>query len=203
MDDTDLCVEAINSILTKRGMPTITREVHRKLFDFPVEGYYRKLGFDLEALCFDALSREFISYYEAHRTRCPLHPGVRERLDSLRERGINQTILSAYEQSTLHTIIEHYALAPFFDIVRGHRNIRGESKIAAGAALIAEIQQTGQQIEDLVIIGDTAHDFEVAQAVGCACVLVSHGHHSPERLSACNAPVVHNLHELEAVLTQS
>lgn len=44
-----------------------------------------------------------------------------------------------------------------------------------------------------VVIGDTVHDFAVAQAMGADCILVAAGHHSYEKLTSCGVPVVDDL----------
>ena len=50
------------------------------------------------------------------------------------------------------------------------------------------------------MIGDTLHDHEVAEAIGTDCILLAHGHHTPERLAATGKRVVQSLGELlEAV----
>ena len=45
------------------------------------------------------------------------------------------------------------------------------------------------------MIGDSVHDFEVAQALGVGCVLQSSGHQPPETLCRTGAPVVAGLRE--------
>ena len=45
----------------------------------------------------------------------------------------------------------------------------------------------------MVLIGDTRHDAEVAAATRVDCVLVAHGHQSKERLKQSGAQVVDSL----------
>ena len=45
------------------------------------------------------------------------------------------------------------------------------------------------------MIGDSVHDFEVAQALGVGCVLQSSGHQPPETLCQTGASVVAGLRE--------
>ena len=52
---------------------------------------------------------------------------------------------------------------------------------------------------DLVMIGDTTYDLEMAKAAGVRAIGVSWGHHSTERLSAW-APVVNSIEELGRAL---
>ena len=41
-----LCIEGINCSLKKRGLSEITDDVYKDMFTFPVEHYYKKVGFD-------------------------------------------------------------------------------------------------------------------------------------------------------------
>ena len=50
--------------------------------------------------------------------------------------------------------------------------------------------------EESVLIGDTIHDFEVAEAVGMKCILVSHGHQYKDRLKAAGVPVIQDFSEI-------
>ena len=51
------------------------------------------------------------------------------------------------------------------------------------------------------MIGDTQHDYEVAQALGIDCVLVANGHHSRQRLEAVCDIVVDSLDLVVAYTT--
>ena len=62
------------------------------------------------------------------------------------------------------------------------------------------IEQLHWNPEEVVLVGDTLHDFEVAEAIGAHCVLMAHGHHTAERLAESGAPVVHSLRELLQLL---
>jgi phosphoglycolate phosphatase len=53
---------------------------------------------------------------------------------------------------------------------------------------------------EVVLIGDTRHDHEVALAMNADCVLLAHGHHTAERLEATGRPVLHSFTELVAWL---
>ena len=55
---------------------------------------------------------------------------------------------------------------------------------------------------DILYVGDTLHDGEVAQAMGVECVLVSHGHQNRHRLSQAGLTVVDSLDEVHAYAIQ-
>ena len=48
-----------------------------------------------------------------------------------------------------------------------------------------------------LLIGDTAHDAEVAERLGTDCLLIAAGHHSYDRLVRLGHPVLASLDELE------
>ena len=63
LNDGWLFVDVMNSILTRRGMDTITLEKYREIFGFPVKDYYLKLGFNLKKEPFEKSGLEFIKGY--------------------------------------------------------------------------------------------------------------------------------------------
>ena len=67
-------------------------------------------------------------------------------------------------------------------------------KIAVGRQLLQQLKVDPAQT---VLIGDTLHDYEVAEALGVACVLVSHGHYAKQRLAQIHQYVVDSLEHLE------
>jgi phosphoglycolate phosphatase len=93
--------------------------------------------------------------------------------------GLTQSILSAYRHETLCEIVAHFSLTPRFVRLTGLDNIYAHSKIDLGRAWLAELALPREQI---LLIGDTLHDFDVAAALGVDCLLVSGGHHPAHRL---------------------
>ena len=48
----------------------------------------------------------------------------------------------------------------------------------------------------VLFIGDTNHDYEVAQALEIDCLLISQGHHCHSRLIQTGAQVIRNLEDI-------
>lgn len=193
MDDLHLCVEIINGQLTRHGKPALDAHGYRERFDFPIRLYYERLGFPPSGPTFEEVAHGFIRDYDLRRTECGLHHGVHETLAAVAASGRTQSVLSAYRQHTLVEIVGHYGLAAHFTRLDGHSDIYAESKVANGRRVAAEI---GADPASLLLIGDTAHDHEVAHEIGADCVLLSHGHHPPGKLRATGRPVLENLSHL-------
>jgi phosphoglycolate phosphatase len=74
--------------------------------------------------------------------------------------------------------------------VRGLHDNGASSKIALGVALHAELELAPEQI---LLVGDTLHDAEVAAAIGCHCLLYGGGHQTRARLERAGVPVCDSL----------
>ena len=74
----------------------------------------------------------------------------------------------------------------------GLGDIYAKSKVELGLRFMRE---EGIDPARAVMIGDSVHDFEVAQAMGTACVLQCSGHQNRQTLAATGAPVVEGLRE--------
>jgi len=190
LDDSQACVTALNRMLQRRNMKEIDRQQYRDVFDFPVRNYYLRLGFDFEKKDWDENAREFHAYYCQACNVSNLRTGVVDILTQLREQGMPMSILSAAETSTLENMLSEYDILDFFRRVYGLEDPYAHTKVERGRALMEDLQLPP---EGVLLVGDTTHDYEVAHAIGCRCILLAGGHQSEDRLRQCPCPVVTSL----------
>lgn len=195
LDDAWLSVEVMCQLRLSRGLPSLDGVQYQELFGFPLQDYCVRLGFAPGD--FAALSAEFSQSYEARRLECRLQPGAEKVLAAVRAAGLGQAVLSAYEQSFLSQIVAHYELKPHFAAVAGLDNPYAEGKAARGRRLLEEL---GWEPGQVLLVGDTDHDGEVAAVLGVDCVLFPSGHQHPRRLRACGVPLVRGLEEVLELL---
>ncbi|HTX87494.1 MAG TPA: HAD family hydrolase [Bacteroidales bacterium] len=190
LDDAWLCVEVMNGMLKKRGLPLLTLEIYRSIFDFPVKDYYIKLGFDFEQEPFEKVGMEFMVLYNLRQRECSLHPEVKQVLETVHEKGYLQSILSAREEQELRQEVKQLGVSPFFKEVYGLDDHYAHGKTDVGIRLL---QKLNTQKEQVLFIGDTLHDAEVARELGIDCILVPNGHQSEERLRRCECRLTGSL----------
>ena len=82
----------------------------------------------------------------------------------------------------------------------GIDNQYATGKKALGVAWMDEISYDSNEI---IMVGDTVHDSEVAEAMAIDCVLVEHGHVSRKRLEKTGRKVISNLNEFFYLLNES
>jgi phosphoglycolate phosphatase len=193
LNDTGTCITSMNYMLASRGMPLLTEDRYKKLFRFPVQDYYADLGFDFKEESFELLSVEFIAHYRDLQSQSELHTGAVELLDAFRQRKMKQVILSAMERSTLIRDVSERGIDGYFEEILGVNDHLANGKDGIAREYLRSMRF---RPEEIIMLGDTVHDFEIATLLDCTCILVAQGHHPLSRLRATGAPVEKNLGEV-------
>ncbi len=181
LNDIQCCVDIANKMLKDHGKAAMSVPHYQSIFSFPVKDYYVKAGFDFEKASFETLSNTFIGQYNSAVLSCQLHQAAKPTLSAISARGCQQFILTAAKQDSVVQLLDDFEIADHFSAVAGLDNIHAASKVQRGKELLKNFNIKPQKT---VIIGDTIHDYEVAEHLGVHFVLVSSGHQSHERLVA-------------------
>lgn len=197
LSDVELSVEGLNLLRQRRAMAPVTVEEYRDAFGFPVQNYYRGVGFDLEHESFADISREYHEYFFARMHRCRPHRHIPELMRELRERGLRQFVLSAMEETELRRILDELNLATCVDAIYGLRDLLGRSKVVRGQDLMRDHDL---QPASAVMIGDTDHDVEVARILGITPISLTLGHQSPHRFAGFDHHRADSVEDLRGIL---
>jgi phosphoglycolate phosphatase len=192
LDDAAACVDAINVLLRRRKLPAITHAQYVEVFGFPVKDYYLQLGFDFTKDDWQRVAEEYHDVYAVASAQAALRDGARDAVQGMKRAGFRVSVLSACELSLLKRMMQERGILDLFDGVYGLPDLFAHSKMELGRAMLSDM---GLAPADALLIGDTTHDFEVAQALACACLLMSGGHQSAAKLKGCGCPVVANCEE--------
>jgi phosphoglycolate phosphatase len=193
LNDTELSHNIINGVLKSKNLKTLSLEDYRHIFDFPVKKYYAKAGFNFSEYSFEEVGKEWMDQYEIRKGETNLFDGAIEVLDHISSLGIDQSMLSAYSLHTLIEMTNYHGLSKYFKHITGLDHIYATSKLDIGRDLIKKINIDPLQI---VLIGDTIHDHEVASELGIQCILIANGHQSKARLVSSGFPVLSDIREL-------
>jgi len=197
VDDAWVFVKTMNHLLQKTNLPPTSLEDYKKNFCFPVEAYWKKIGFSLTEDEFNKKNAFFITQYQKRMFLPLLHPGIKKLLFSLNRKKIQQFVLSASEHSLLQKSIEHYGLKSLFIDCLGVNNLNAKGKESVGKKLLNKHNLNNKHT---LFIGDTEYDVRVGEALGCRVVLVSFGHISHTRLLKTKKPVFSCIKELSSFL---
>ena len=197
LNDVDFCCKIINRILVENNLPVLSLKKYREIFTFPVQNYYQAAGLDFTKTSFEIMGKDFIDEYESKKLSCSLFDNAIDVLSGIQKQGIGQSVLSAYLHDNLVSILEHYQLTKYFDNIIGLDNIYAGSKTHLGLSLVEKLNIPKDQI---LFIGDTLHDAEVAEAMGVKSILIANGHQEKNKLLINNNFVLENLNQLRSFL---
>ena len=189
-DDLQKSVFSINKVLAHYGKKQLPVGQYRRHFTYPIIDYYKTIGLDD---VFEEASNIFFEEFEKHtyhifcagfipffekikgKTRtCILTAGHTNRIK-------RQKFLSKFP----YACVEVYGL---------------DDDNAVSKIEVAKRMKSDFSAKNILVIGDTLHDLECANAIGADCLLVSTGHNSRERLKSRS----NNVHSrLSAKLAES
>ena len=190
LDDVKLCYDILIEMLKEEKRPIVSLEAYLMIFDFPVESYYAKV-YDLKKTSYKELAHRFIRKYQPRSLEINLHENVEKVIGILNDLGVKQVLLSASEEKNLMAQLKHFQIDHLFIKVLGTSNVYAKSKLDVARDYVRE---KGIHPSQVLMIGDTLHDAEVAHNLGFDVVLFSKGHQHRKRLE--NYQVIDDLLEL-------
>ena len=199
VDDGWLFVELINQVLKKRKMREITLLDYKNTFCFPLEKYYQRLGFDFNIEPYEVPSMEFVALYDKNRYRPQLYKKAILLLKTIKKAGVKNYLLSAQNHSSLLSLTDFYNISNLFEKISGTNNFHARGKSLLANNLLGNL---GANNDEVLFIGDTNLDIEIASAVKSSVMAITFGHQSRDRFpNQKNIVQVTSFNELFDLLT--
>lgn len=196
INDVKLCLDLLNETLNNQGKQGIDLIKYRNIFTFPIKDYYIAAGIDFNIESYESLAIKFIKKYQPLSLRCGLYEGAYEALKYLNDKKYSLYILSASEKNNLLEQCKSYNIDKYFKEILGITNIHAASKVDIGLDFI---KRNNVKKEEVLFIGDTLHDYEVATSMGVECALVKCGHQSEDILAKANVKIYNSIADLMEV----
>lgn len=192
LNDVQTGIDAVNVLLDRYGKkPLESAEQYRKIFGFPVIDYYDSIGLEREN--FARYAPEWVREYNLREPYAPIFDGVIGMLQYFQQQGIPQYLLSATEQQMLGAQVDRLGIRAYFDELIGQDGIEAHGKADTAKRFAERVQP-----KCALFIGDSLHDFEVAQTIGAECVLLAWGHQDRVRLETTGCRIFDTIADLQA-----
>lgn len=193
LDDAELCRQVMNSVLEQHGLDPLTDEhSYRSVFRFPIRDFYSSVGLGDER--FVPAATSYLELLASRNGEAQLHDGARATLASLQALGMRQVLASATLPDALARQMAPYDLEQAFEEVLSIDDPYRASKHGVIARWLAT---SGLSASEVLVIGDTNHDREIADDLGTEFVHFDGGHQNwsgdTRRITA--------LHELVDLMT--
>lgn len=194
LNDVDLCLEILNTMLNEQGIKPVTLKQYKEVFTFPIEEYYKNVGFDFDKKSFADLAKDFIELYQKNSlVKAFIYDDVVKFIKKV-NKEYNVILCSASQIDNLLEQVDHFKIRNYFHDIIGLDNINAKSKKDLANNYI---KNNNINANDVIFIGDTIHDFDVAQYCGAKSILVSTGHQSIDTLKKVNKNVFNSLLGIE------
>ena len=200
LDDVALALDIVNDILHDHNLERLSAQRYRQILDFPVQTYYERAGMNFETTPFERVSERYCLHFEARIDSARLFRGAAGALADVERLGARQFLLSSTEHESLMRMVSGFGIVDRFQDIRGNPDGLARGKVEVGADLV---RTHGVRPDRALVVGDTRHDWEVAQALGADCLLVSVGHQASETLAALGCPVLASVSEVPRYLARS
>lgn len=191
LDDLAIVVESVNVGLAAYGGSPIDTDGYRSHYTRPVSLFYeRLLGRPVTETEWHHINDLFHVAYFSRVNTVGLAPDAAAALDTAREGGLRQSVLSMAPHDHLVGIVDRLGVAGYFDAVRGSEGNRGAEK---AASLALHLDMLGTDPARVVVVGDVPDDAAAAAAVEAKAVLFDGGSHHRHDLEAVGVPVADSL----------
>lgn len=172
LDDVARCLRTMNSMLMAFGKPIIAdAQQYRALFRFPIQSFYASAGIEVGE--YRAAVDHYLELLASDDSSVPLHPGAREVIAQARACGIRQVLASATQAPLLAAQMRPHRLNDAFDEILSITDAHAASK----REVIDEwLARSALRSQEVLLVGDTNHDQEIALDLGTQFVHFAGGH---------------------------
>ena len=193
LDDSEINYELTMLEFDECGIKRIDYDEFKKNLIFPLIDFLKKYGFDGNMPQYLELCKLYQEKYMEKLPEISLYSDAKETLSFLKEHDVSLYILSAFKQDLLIDCVERFGIYQYFDEVLGLKKGDGGSKVENALNFF---NADKFKKEELLMIGDTVHDAEVAKALGIDCILVSCGYQYKDTLQKTGYKVFDSLSEV-------
>lgn len=186
LSDTVPSWKAGNVALEFYGAEPIPLQLHRETFCFPIVPFYERHGVSEEQVMAqrkegnNAFQNAYSNFAKNARTR----HGARDLLAHLNEQNIECIILSNYITERIEAHCERLKIGHFFSHISGY-DCDGTTILKTTTKVLrlqSYMKEQNYSAGDVVIIGDTMEEPEIARELGITSVGITGGYITEKRL---------------------
>ena len=203
LDSQDFIFEAMRRAFAKMELPELSRARILSIVGLSLEKAVATLMPQLnerEVSDGAALYKESFIALRAEKGgegAAPLYQGVREALDALaKDEFLLMGVATGKARRGLDHAYTSHNIGKYFV---SHQTADNHPSKPHPSMLLTALQETGVDVENAVMVGDTEFDMEMAKAAGYHALGVNWGYHDVDRLGAADHILGH-MNELPAYL---
>lgn len=183
MDSAGAIIASIQASCSDLGLPVPERERASHVIGLGLKDALSYVAPELPPSDYGRLAERYRHHYLARDPDIELFPGMREMLADLKRNGHLLAVATGKTRVGLDRVLAATQLKPFFDSSRCADETHSKPHPAMLQELMRELLI---EPEATLMIGDTAHDLQMAVNAGVPALAVSYGAHPRDNLTALN-----------------
>jgi phosphoglycolate phosphatase len=179
VDSTGLIAESILHAADDVGVPVPDRGLASHVIGLGMMDALARVVPDLPPAKIPDFVARFQAHYRLGEGEIRFFPGARQLLDMLRARGVLLAVATGKTHAGLARSLEIAGLQQHFSATR----CADQTRPKPHPAMLHELQQDlALEPAQMLMIGDTSHDLQMAASAGVAAVAVAYGAHPRHEL---------------------
>ncbi|MBU1214181.1 MAG: HAD-IA family hydrolase [Gammaproteobacteria bacterium] len=179
MDSTAVIATSIQSACRDLALPVPSDEDARHVIGMGLAEALRHAVPAAPEDMYEPLADRYRHYFLAQDQTIPLFSGARETIAELHEAGHLLAVATGKSRKGLDRVLESSGLRSYFHASR----TADETFSKPHPAMLQELMdELGMQPEQVLMVGDTTHDLQMAINAGVDAVGVTHGAHPEDQL---------------------
>lgn len=186
VDSQHQIIAAMHAAFSRNGLTAPDTELIRSVIGLSLTIAVERLApdLDMDKNLLEMVLATYRQAYVAFEPGLSLYEGVREGLESLRDKGYLLGIVTGKSRKGLLRVLDTFDLHPLFQVWRTADCCPSKPN----PAMVLEcMQELCMEPDSTLVVGDACFDMEMACAAGVKALGVSFGVESAERLTAAGA----------------
>ena len=197
MDSTTSIAQSIERALTEMGYEAPDFEKTKSVIGLGWTAAILTLAPDMTEEKMDAFNTIFRRYYVKSVDDFRFFPGMKELLVNMHNGGCRLAVATGNGRRGLTRLFNKSGIGDIFEA----SVTPNETLSKPNPEMLFKLSEmTGVDVSQMVMVGDTSHDIQMAKNAGAAAVAVSYGAFPADALKAFHVPVCANVTELAAAL---
>ncbi|MEW5903138.1 MAG: HAD-IA family hydrolase [Pseudomonadota bacterium] len=198
MDSTAVIATSIQSACRDLDLPVPSDEDARHVIGMGLNEALRHAVPAAPEEMYEPLADRYRHYFLAQDQTIPLFSGARETIEELHAAGHALAVATGKSRKGLDRVLDSSGLRPYFLATRTADQTFSKPH---PAMLLELMDELGMQPDEVLMVGDTTHDLQMAINAGVDAVGVTHGAHPEDQLRALKPrALLDDFHELRAWL---
>jgi phosphoglycolate phosphatase len=178
-------VDVMRQVVGELSLSDVTLEEWQHLVGIPLVRQMEAIFPDRDEQFRTSVMKRYRSIYDVKAVEiCPPFPGLRSTLDGLQTSGVHASIVTSKARDLVDQVIDHHGLTNYFSLIIGFQEVSNHKPHPEAVHL--NLKHHSLKPDEVIVIGDSLYDLDMARNAGVASIGVTTGIHNKDILKTAH-----------------